>query len=120
MATCMPARGHRTAPTFDPLKPREIKRFFSELKFHFDAANVTDDTEKKNHTTRYVNCDVADLWELLPAFSDASKTYSDFKTAVFKLYPAADEEYKYTIADLDFLIATRHRADLSVAGNSWA
>ena len=46
----MPPRGDRTAPTFDPTKPRELKRFFSELQYHFDAANVTDDTEKKKQS----------------------------------------------------------------------
>ncbi len=112
MATYMPPRGHRTAPTFDPSKPREIKRFFSELQYHFDTAEITDNTEKKNHATRYVDCDIADLWESLPSFSDPSKGYNDFKTSVFDLYPAADAEYKYTISDLDFLVTSRNRTDL--------
>ena len=111
--TRMPPRGHRTAPTFDPGKPRELKRFFSELNFHFDAANVTDDTEKKSHATRYVDFDVAEIWESLPSFSDASQPYNDFQNAVFELYPAADNEYRYTIADLDFLIADRQRLDIT-------
>ncbi len=66
MATCMPPRGHRTAPTFNPSKPREIKRFFLELQYHFDTAEITDNTEKKNHATRYVDCDIADIWKSLP------------------------------------------------------
>ncbi len=109
----MPPRGHRTAPTFDPGKPRELKRYFSELEFHFDAANVTDNTEKKNHATRYVDFNVAEIWESLPSFSDPSATYNNFRAAVFELYPAAGEEYKYTLADVDFLIAHRLRSDVT-------
>ncbi len=109
----MPPRGDRTAPTFDPSKPRELKRFFSELQYNFDAANVTDDTEKKNHATRYVDFDVADIWESLDSFSDASQTYDNFRAAVFELYPAADDEYRYTTADLDFLITDRQRLDIT-------
>ncbi len=109
----MPPRGDCTAPTFDPSKPRELKRFFSELKYHFDTANVTDDTEKKNHATRYVDFDIAEIWESFPSFSDASATYDNFRAAVFELYPAADEEYRYTIADLDFLITDRQRLDIT-------
>ncbi len=113
IVTRMPPRGHCTAPIFDPGKPRELKRFFSELNFLFDAANVTDDTEKKNHATRYVHFDIAEIWESLPSFSDASVTYDNFRDAVFELYPAADEEYKYTLADVDFLIAHRLRSDIT-------
>ncbi len=109
----MPPRGDRTAPTFDPSKPRELKRFFSELQYHFDAANVTDETEKKNHATRYLNFDVAELWESLPSFSDASQTYDNLRAAVFELYPAADDEYRYTISDLESLIADRQRLDIT-------
>ncbi len=113
MSTCMPPRGDCTAPIFDPAKPRELKRFFTELQFHFDAANVTDDTEKKNHATRYVDFDISEIWESLPSFSDPSVTYDNFRAAVFELYPAADDEYRYTVADLDFLIADRLRLDIT-------
>ncbi len=77
----------RTAPTFNPSKPREIKRFFSELQYHFDTAEITDNTEKKNHATRYVDCDIADIWESLPSFSDTSKTFNNFKTSVLSSTP---------------------------------
>ncbi len=48
-----------------------------------------------------------------PFVSDPSQPYDNFRAAVFELYPAADEEYKYTIADLDFLIADRQRLDIT-------
>jgi len=109
MTTCMPARGDRGAPTFDPSKPRELKRYFSELEFNFSAATVSDDDKKKRHTTRYVNIDVANIWETLSEFRNANKTYLDFKKSIQELYPNADEEYKYSMADMDLLIGNRNR-----------
>ncbi|KJA22346.1 hypothetical protein HYPSUDRAFT_139230, partial [Hypholoma sublateritium FD-334 SS-4] len=35
---------------------------------------ITNVTEKKQHMTRYVDFKVADIWELLPSFLDASNT----------------------------------------------
>ena len=109
MTTRMPARGDRSAPTFDPAKPRELKRFFVDLEYHFKAIPTLSDTEKKEHATRYVSIEVADIWETLPEFSNGNKTFDDFKKAVQGLYPAADEDYKYTLADMDILIGNRQR-----------
>ncbi len=33
----------------------------------------------------------------------------EFKTSVFELYPDADDKYKYTLADMESLIARRQR-----------
>ncbi len=62
MSFRMPPRGDETAPTFDPAKPRELRHFFSELEYHFSAASITDNTAKKQHATRYLDFDVADIW----------------------------------------------------------
>ncbi|KAJ3499308.1 hypothetical protein NLJ89_g10112 [Agrocybe chaxingu] len=105
----MPAQGDRTAPSFDPVKPRELKRYFTELEFLFDRAKVTDHGERKKHAVRFVDIDVADVWESLPQFSDANTSYDDFKKAVIKLYPDADEDYKYVLSDMDRVIGNRQR-----------
>jgi hypothetical protein len=52
----------------------------------FGPAQVVDDTEKKKHTCRYVDIDTTDLWEAIPEF-DGTKTFNEFKSAIFKLYP---------------------------------
>ena len=88
----MPARGDRGAPAFNPSKPRELRRFFEELKFHFGRSNVVDKATMKKHTLRFANCDTAELWEILPEFADTVKTYQDFVDAVYKLYPGSDSE----------------------------
>ena len=88
----MPARGDRGAPAFDPSKPRELRRFFEELNFHFGRSNVVDEATMKKHTLQFADCDTAELWEILPEFADTAKTYQDFVDAVYKLYPGSDSE----------------------------
>jgi hypothetical protein len=105
----MPARGHGTAPKFEGNNPRELRRYFEELDYHFKAASITDTAEKKRFAVRYVDIDTEDSWKLLPAYTDISISYEDFRTAIFKLYPGADEERKWTISDLDFLTGERTR-----------
>ena len=88
----MPARGDHGAPAFDPSKPRELRRFFEELKFHFGRSNVVDKAMMTKHALRFADCDTAELWEILPEFADTAKTYQDFVDAVYKLYPGSDLE----------------------------
>ena len=88
----MPARGDRGAPAFDPSKPRELRRFFKELKFHFGRSNVVNEAMLKKHALQFADCDTAELSEILPEFADTAKTYQDFMDAVYKLYPGSDSE----------------------------
>jgi hypothetical protein len=64
--TAMPARGHSTAPKFDPTKPHELHRFFDKLKLLFGVCNVTDLDLMKKHACIYIDIDSAELWESLP------------------------------------------------------
>lgn len=107
MATVMPARGHSTAPKFSPDQPRELRRFFKELEYHFTACTITDNDAKKGYAVRYVDFDVADLWEGLAEFS--AGTYDAFKTAVHELYPGSGEDRKWTMADMDKLVGEQLR-----------
>jgi hypothetical protein len=66
MATpAMPARGDRTAPTFDPKQPRELRRYFSDIELLFTRSNITDDQQKKASVCRYVDIDTSELWETI-------------------------------------------------------
>ncbi|KAJ7925343.1 hypothetical protein B0H13DRAFT_1863187 [Mycena leptocephala] len=100
----MPARGDRNAPHFDSQKPRELPRYFSDLQYLFTRAQVADSTEKKQHATRFLTVEDQDVWETLDEFTDANKTYDEFKRAVLNLYPGTDADRKYSLADLDALI----------------
>jgi hypothetical protein len=99
----MPPRRHSSAPKFTPDVPRELQRYFKELELLFGPAQVVDDTEKKKHTCRYVDIDTVDLWEAIPEF-DITKTFNEFQSAIFKLYPGSQSECKWTIADMDKLV----------------
>jgi hypothetical protein len=103
----MPARGDRTAPNFDPKQPRELRRYFSELEFHFTCSSVTAAEEKKKHACRFVDVDTSELWESLPEYTDHAISYADFMKAVHALYPGSDEERKWSVADMDKLVGER-------------
>jgi hypothetical protein len=86
-------RGHSSAPKFTPDVSRELQCYFTELELLFGPAQVVNDTEKKKHTCRYVDIDTADLWEAIPEF-DVTKTFDEFKSAIFKLYPGSESKRK--------------------------
>ncbi|ETW78890.1 hypothetical protein HETIRDRAFT_428664 [Heterobasidion irregulare TC 32-1] len=88
MATpSMPARGDRTAPTFDPHQPRELRRYFADLDFHFGRSAIEDDQEKKKHACRFLDVNTCELWESLTTFTNATKTFKEFCKEVYRLCP---------------------------------
>ncbi|CAK5279835.1 unnamed protein product [Mycena citricolor] len=99
----MPARGARGAPEFDPSKPRELPRFFTDLEYHFGLAGIADAQERKRHALRFLPFDEAELWESLDSFS-APHNYDAWKAEVLKLYPGTDSDRKYATSDLHALI----------------
>jgi hypothetical protein len=106
-STMLP-RGHGSTPKLTPDVPRELQRYFKELELLFGPAQIVDDAEKKKHACRYVDIDTADLWEAIPEF-DGTKTFDEFKSAIFKLYPGSESERKWTIADMDKLVGEQLR-----------
>ena len=106
----MPARGEDNAPIFDRSRPQELPRFFEELEYLFQLANITNEAARKRHMLRYVDFDTEQLWKYLPSYSDASATYCDFKLEVLSFYPDVD---LYSMSDMDALIAERQRLGFS-------
>jgi Aspartyl protease len=107
----MPARSHHSAPTFDSSKPRELPRYFDELESLLRAANIHDRTEKKTQARRYAPIEDAELWGSL-AENHAASTYEQFRAAVIKLYPGAEDTGRYTLAGVDKLIGETLRLGL--------
>jgi hypothetical protein len=62
----------------------------------------------KTYACKYVDANVADLWEGLVKYN-AANTYDEFKAEVYHLYPRSAEEKKYSKADLDKLITDQLR-----------
>ncbi|OBZ67399.1 hypothetical protein A0H81_12566 [Grifola frondosa] len=114
----MPARGHHTAPVFDPKEPRTLLRFFEDLEYLFTTLATAPTNElKKRHAVRYAPIDVADMWDQLPSYADATKTYEEWREEVKAFYPTADANRKYTLQDLDLLIGERSRLGISTAAD---
>ena len=88
----LPACGEDSALHFTANNPRELHCFFAELHFHFHRSQISDDAEKKYHVLCYIDYESADLWEVLPEFSDPNQTFDKFAAAVYSLYPECDEE----------------------------
>ncbi|KAJ7732586.1 hypothetical protein DFH07DRAFT_871063 [Mycena maculata] len=110
--TPMPARGDRNAPVFDSQKPHELRRYFSDLEFLLGRASITVAAEKKQHATRFLTVEDQEIWEVLPSFTDAAKSYDDFKAEVLKLYAGNDEERRFSLGDLDALIGQYSRVGI--------
>jgi hypothetical protein len=110
----MPPQGHGSTPKFTPDVPRELQRYFKELELLFGPAQVVDNTEKKKHTCQYVDINTADLWEAIPEF-DVTKTFDEFKSTIFKLYPGSESKGKWTIADMDKLVEQLQMGILDVS-----
>ena len=85
-------------------KPHELHRFFDKLEFHFVHTQLSAEQECKTHTLRFLDMDMADLWESIMQYTDTTMTYTAFKKAVFKLYPGSENKYKWSNADLMHLV----------------
>ena len=59
--------------------------------------------ERKSYACSYLDIDSAELWEALPEY-DEPDNWDSFKAATFKLYPGAEDERKFSIADMDKLV----------------
>ncbi|THH12907.1 hypothetical protein EW146_g7256 [Bondarzewia mesenterica] len=99
MAPSMPTHGDRTTPTFNTKQPHKLHYYFIDLKFHFTRSEVTNEEEKKTHACRFLD------------------TYEDFKSAIYKLYPRAEEDRKWSITDMDKLVGERSRIGILSIGN---
>jgi hypothetical protein len=109
MPPVMPSRGERSAPSFDPDKPRELSRFFDELERLFANIGTLTDKEKKKEAIRYVDYDVEVVWKILPEYADQTKTYDNFRDAILVHYPDATGDYVYSPNDMERLIGDYQR-----------
>ena len=105
----MPLRGERVAPQFDSSKPRELGRYFESLEELFErCSGVETDELKKKKAAYYVDVETSDVFKSLPEFTRPTgaavdSTYEQFKKAVLKYYPGADDDRTYMLADLTAL-----------------
>ncbi|KAG6887608.1 hypothetical protein C0992_011564 [Termitomyces sp. T32_za158] len=65
----MPTRGHFSAPKWDETKLRELTQYFRELEYLFHDCNITDHTQMKEYTSRYVSYDTTETWTGITEFN---------------------------------------------------
>ena len=84
----MPARGHRTAPTFDG-NPLNLKRFLDKVNLLAEDAGL-DGAGQIRHSLRYASLMDHELWSGLA--STQAGDWAVFRTDVMALYPGADDD----------------------------
>ncbi|RPD58905.1 hypothetical protein L226DRAFT_445784, partial [Lentinus tigrinus ALCF2SS1-7] len=106
----MPPRGSAGAPSFNPNSDvRSIIGFFEDLEYCFEQAGVDSPREKKDHAVRYAPDTEKNIWRSYLEFTDADKTWKDFKNAVLADYIGDGGKLLFTLRDLDRLIAMTAR-----------
>ncbi|KAG6873580.1 hypothetical protein C0993_001261, partial [Termitomyces sp. T159_Od127] len=106
----MPPCNHFSALKWDESKPRKLTQYFKELEYLFRDCSITDHTQIKEYTARYVMYDTAETWTGLPEFSatttligDQAATaisYKNWKEAVIHLYLGTKESTCYMVNEL--------------------
>ena len=96
----LPARGERSAPTFDESQLEELERYFTDLQTLLDRFGVVDENERKLAALCYLKIHTEGLWKTTSAWLDPTKSYAEFKAEVFKLYPGVSGNRTYTIRGL--------------------
>ncbi|KAI0708432.1 hypothetical protein C8Q76DRAFT_584536, partial [Earliella scabrosa] len=108
----LPLPGSAKAPSFDPLYPQTVNRFFDDLEFVFERSQVPD-ADRKRFTGRYVPYEVEELWTSLPEWSPKSSvTFAELRAAVVSLYPEVRTERKFVYRDLLHLVESSQDQDI--------
>ncbi|EIN07619.1 hypothetical protein PUNSTDRAFT_16640, partial [Punctularia strigosozonata HHB-11173 SS5] len=81
--------------------------YIDKLERLFVEHGVTSDRNKINASLRYLPHLEARVWKSTNAFTDATKSWAEFKEEVIKLYPSAAIEGQTTRGDLEALVRAR-------------
>src|SRR6266568_5507938 len=93
MTDYMPVRGERRAPIFDHEQPSMLRQYFTQLNRLFTQCAIASNLEKKDFATSFLKANIADCWEALPEFIDATKTYAQFSYRLLELYNQTIDRY---------------------------
>ena len=71
----------------------------------------------KQHALRFVNCDTAEHWEILPEFANMATSDQQFVNTVYKLYLGSDTKRHWSIGDMEKLVGEASRVGISSLAN---
>ena len=108
----MPGWNEQSAPKFDDSKASKLERYFVELEALLYLHNVVDQTERKQAAVKYLDTETLNLWKTTTAWDDNTKTYDEFWTEIYELYPRATGNWTYTIQDWETIIG--HYAQVGI------
>jgi hypothetical protein len=103
----MPLKGDRTAPTFDPASPHTLLQYLAQVDCLLPQSRIDNPKECKDYVISFIEPDLQDLWEAFPEYSDATKTFDDFKEALLRSY--TDKDNCYNMHKLNQLIGEHQR-----------
>ncbi len=81
-----------------------MTRYISDIEGLFTHHSINANADKKKWFIYYPGLVISEFWESLPEYSDAAKTYENFKDAVIAQYPDASTTRKYERHDLERVI----------------
>ena len=67
----------------------------------------------KQHALQFIDCNIMELWEILPEFADTAASYQQFVNAVYKLYLGLDAKRHWLIGDMEKLVGEASRVGIS-------
>ena len=100
----MPQLRAREAPQFDNRKPLGLERYFQELEHLLAQAHIADDEEKKKYAVIYLEPQDAAVFKSAREYHDRTKTYDEWKLAMWKYFPGSSSEQYCTLSDLRRLV----------------
>jgi hypothetical protein len=101
----MPAHGHSTVPCFDG-NALNLHLYFDEVESISTDSGLNEEG-KMWHTLRYTSQEDNELLSTLPKAQ--LPDYTKFWDTIVKLYPGADNKWKYAESDLQQLIDTQRQ-----------
>lgn len=113
----MPLVHERHAPSFDPVKDRDLDRYFEDLEELFTHAGITSNERKKFYGQRYVKGDASKAWKAAEHYENG--TYLNWKKEIYAYYPgaSADAEDYYTRAGIEELVQQTKQRGFRTTGD---
>ena len=112
LLTRLPSKYESRAPRWDG-SPLSFQEFLDEYSGLCDELGIFDDEKKVTSLLRYApNSDVRYMWKMLSTDPRVRADWNEYRTTLVENTPGAEEDLRYTKADLEDLIRTSQNMPL--------